>query len=177
MKNIIFTGIPGSGKSTLGRYAADILGLPFYDTDTLTIERHQSSSSRLDLFDLANAGQYQISQIRIMDELSRLKRPAVISTGAEVALIPECAKIMKESGIVILVQRKPRLILKDMKKDRKTIFEHNSRMIDIHREEIRLYREEYSKYEALADYVLENNGSMNEGLEKLLKIEAITELG
>lgn len=33
MKNLIFVGLPGSGKSTVGRLAARTLGLPFVDAD------------------------------------------------------------------------------------------------------------------------------------------------
>ena len=33
MRNLIFVGLPGSGKSTVGRLAAKTLGLPFVDAD------------------------------------------------------------------------------------------------------------------------------------------------
>ena len=33
MRNLIFVGLPGSGKSTVGRLAARTLGLPFVDAD------------------------------------------------------------------------------------------------------------------------------------------------
>ncbi|MGL4943940.1 MAG: shikimate kinase, partial [Thermoguttaceae bacterium] len=40
MKNkYILIGIPNSGKSTLGRRAADCLKLPFFDTDVMACER------------------------------------------------------------------------------------------------------------------------------------------
>ena len=35
MKHLILIGLPGSGKTTVGRLAAERLGLPFSDCDTL----------------------------------------------------------------------------------------------------------------------------------------------
>ena len=39
MKNIILIGMPGSGKSTLGRLLAQQLGYGFYDADQVLEER------------------------------------------------------------------------------------------------------------------------------------------
>jgi shikimate kinase len=104
---------------------------------------------------------------------------AIIATGAEVALAPECSKLIKAMGITIhilrepelaemsLVSREHRMFLKDI---------NNNTEVDMSKESIWLYAQERSSYEALADLSLENNGTEEEGLEKLLAlIKSVTE--
>ena len=37
MRNLIFVGLPGSGKSTVGRLCAKALNLPFVDADKFLV--------------------------------------------------------------------------------------------------------------------------------------------
>ena len=103
-----------------------------------------------------------------MYELSNKRDEAVVSTGAEVALIPECAFIMKKMGTIIHIKRDPEIIYADSinKKDN-LVIERDGVKIDKYKEILKLYMEEYSKYEAIASLTLENNGTEDEGLEKL----------
>lgn len=48
MKKIVLVGYMGSGKSTIGRFLAKNLGLPFYDLDNLITEK--ASKSINDIF-------------------------------------------------------------------------------------------------------------------------------
>jgi shikimate kinase len=171
MEKIILIGVPGSGKSTLGRRVADVMQLPFFDTDTLMIEKIKSDRLA-DFIRMAFNGQFLIAQKKIMTELSHHKGPAIISTGAEVALIPECAALMKKMGTIIHIQRKPEIVLEDMRKDSRkgVVMTVNGKEVDRHEETIRLYMEDYSEYEVLADLTLENNGTEDEGLEKLVNM-------
>ena len=156
MKKIILIGIPGCGKSTLGKQLAEKLKLSFFDTDLLMIDK-ANLDSYADYIRIALNGQFISIQKEIMVDLSKDESNAVISTGAEVALIPECAAIMKKMGTIIHIQRDPEVILTDSK-------------IPIHSEGIRLYMKDYSQYEALADLSFNNNGTEAEGLEKLLEL-------
>lgn len=38
---VVLVGLPGSGKSTFGRYLSSVLGIPFYDLDQLIEEKYQ----------------------------------------------------------------------------------------------------------------------------------------
>ena len=170
MKKYILIGIPNSGKSTLGRRAAEKLRLPFYDTDEMVCDK---VSNPLDLFRMSLNGQFLEEQKKIISKLAKLKGGAIISTGAEVALIPECAALMKTMGTVIHIQRKPDTLLAEYKKSGKrgmVMKENGGKEIDMQEEAIKLYAEEHSQYEALADLPLENDGTEDEGLEKLLKL-------
>ena len=175
MEKIILIGIPNAGKSTLGRLAAHKLNLPFYDTDTLITERLKSDKL-IDYLKMAFNGQFIYTQKRIMFELSHLKGPAIISTGAEVALIPECAALMKKMGKVIHIKRKLKFALADARLNSKNtiVMKRNGIEVDMQKEGLDLYMEEYSQYEKIADLNLNNNGTEHEGLEKLTSMITAT---
>ena len=170
MKKYFLIGIPNSGKSTLGRRAAEKLRIPFFDTDAMVCDR---VNNPLDLFKMAINGQFLAEQLKIVSKLVKLDGKAIIATGAEAALATECAAIMKASGTVINIKRKPDILLEEFKKSGKCgmiVKEENGEEINMQEEAIRLYAKECSQYEALADLSFENDGTEDEGLEKLLKL-------
>jgi len=170
MNKYILIGIPNSGKTTLGRRAADELRLPFYDTDAMVRDR---VTDPLDLFRMAFNGRFLSEQIKIISELAKLDGGAIIATGAEVALIPKCAALMKTMGTVIHIQRNPDILLAEYKNSGKhgmVMQEKGGKEIDMTEEAIKLYAQECSHYEAVADLTLENDGSEDEGLEKLVRL-------
>ena len=169
-EKIFLIGIPNSGKTTLGRRAAEKLRIPFYDTDLIICEKLDNP---LDLFRMAFSGHFAAEQIKIISKLAKLKGKALIATGAEAALSPECASLMKAGGTIINIKRKPDILLEEFKKsgNRGMIMkEENGEEICMQEEAIRLYAKECSQYEALADLSFENDGTEDEGLEKLLKL-------
>jgi len=170
MKKIFLIGIPNSGKTTLGRRAAEKLRIPFFDTDAMVCDR---VNNPLELFKMAINGQFLAEQLKIVSELVKLDGKALISTGAEAALAPECAAIMKANGTVIHIKRKPDILLAEYKEIGKpsiVMKKKGYKKINMQKEAIRLYAKECSQYETLADLFFENNGTEDEGLEKLLKL-------
>ena len=57
MKKYILIGIPGCGKTTLGKLAAEMLGIQFFDTDEIFLEK-LSLSDTTDIFRMALNGQF-----------------------------------------------------------------------------------------------------------------------
>lgn len=172
MKKIILIGVPNAGKSTLGRLLADVMKLPFYDTDTMTCDKLDIARPA-DLFRMALNGEFAEAQSRAMNEFAALEGPAVISTGAEVALAPDCACLLKKMGIVIHIRRNPEILLDYCRKHVKSglvRIENDGTKTFMAEEAIGLYAQDISTYEALADYSFENNGTQEEGLKKLINL-------
>jgi len=169
MKKCILIGIPGCGKTTLGMLAAEKLKIPFFDTDKMFLERI-SLLNPADIFKMAVNGRFISEQKNIMSELSNFKRSAIISTGAEVGLIPESAALMKEMGTVIHIQRKYKNALSDIEKSRKSdlVFCVNGKAVNHHKDMLSNYMNDINLYKEAADLSFENNGTIEEGLEKLL---------
>jgi len=79
MNKFILIGIPNCGKSTLGKRAADILNLPFYDTDILVCENAALKDPRF-IFGLGFSGRFLPEQNKVIAELAELDGPAIIAT-------------------------------------------------------------------------------------------------
>jgi len=171
MKKNYLIGIPGCGKSTLGKRLSKVLKIPCYYTDKLLIKEIDPNRPQ-DLFLMAFNGKFIEIQKRITKKLSKRFGYTIISTGAEVALIPECAEIMKKTGIIIHIKRNPELALADMyaKRMNGLVLTVNGKEVDYLAGQVKEYMEEYSIYESLADFSFDNNGTEYEGLEKLVSL-------
>ena len=169
----ILIGIPHCGKSTLGRQAADILRLPFFDTDLMTCER-LGMNNPFDPIRATINGSIITAQREALCELAVLDSSAIIATGAEIALMPGCAVLLRRMGTVIHIQRKQETVLEEMANDDKVhlVWRNvtDGTEIVMREESVKLYAQELSRYEALADLTLDNNGSEDIGVEKLIAL-------
>lgn len=78
--NIALIGMPGAGKSTIGRLLADRLAMEFYDADTLIEQDHSTSLQEL----LDKAGYLKLREFEEQAILSRQFSGSVIATGGSV---------------------------------------------------------------------------------------------
>ena len=69
MRNLIFVGLPGSGKSTVGRLCAKALNLPFVDADKFLEQREGRSVA--DIFASSGEGYFRDLESRVLAELCR----------------------------------------------------------------------------------------------------------
>ena len=69
MRNLIFVGLPGSGKSTVGRLCAKALNLPFVDADKFLEQREGRSVA--DIFASSGEGYFRDLESRVLTELCR----------------------------------------------------------------------------------------------------------
>jgi len=92
--SVFFVGLRASGKTTLGRLAAERLHLPFVDTDQLLVQRAGKSIA-------------EIVEARGWDEFRRLEtetlrevagKPLVVSTGGGIVLAQENRELIKAGG-------------------------------------------------------------------------------
>ena len=72
MRNLIFVGLPGSGKSTVGRLCAKALNLPFVDADKFLEQREGRSVA--DIFASSGEGYFRDLESRVLAELCRRTR-------------------------------------------------------------------------------------------------------
>ena len=83
MQGVALVGLPGSGKSTVGRQLARRLQLPFIDTDPL-IERRLGCSIRA-YFEREGEESFRDEEEAVLDELTQTHE-GVLSTGGGVVL-------------------------------------------------------------------------------------------
>ena len=173
MNKIILIGIPNCGKTTLGRRTADIMRLPFFDTDIM-VKDMLNIENPADIMRLCFNRSFLTAQYKAVAELTKLADPAIIATGAEVALMPECTDLLQNMGTIIYIKRDPELVLTDLKNSEKKGLVMrdvtNGTEINMQEEAVKLYAKECHQYEALANLTLENNGSEDEGVNKLVTL-------
>lgn len=100
-QRIYIVGMPGAGKSTLGKYLAHALKWDFVDADRVLEKKCGASISWI--FELEGESGFRTRESTQLQELSQLAR-SVISTGGGVILAPENRDVMKKTGIVLYLR-------------------------------------------------------------------------
>lgn len=97
-QNIFLVGAMGAGKTTIGRYLAQELGRPFYDSD-LVIEQRTGVSLNW-IFDLEGEAGFREREIKIIDELTQCSN-IVLATGGGSVLKETNRQNLSARGVVI----------------------------------------------------------------------------
>ena len=108
MKHLILVGLPGSGKTTVGRLAAERLELPFADCDTL-IEAETGLTIPAIFAQIGERG-FRTVESRFLAALCR-QNTQVIATGGGAVESAENRRLLKESGVVVFLDRDIRRIV------------------------------------------------------------------
>jgi shikimate kinase len=112
--HIAFVGLPGSGKSTIGRQLARRLGRPFLDSDHV-IEKRIGSSIR-EFFEREGEEAFRDLEQEIIDELT-LGDACVLSTGGGAVLRSENRRHLKERTHAVYLHSVPEEIFRRLRHD------------------------------------------------------------
>lgn len=104
MKNIILTGMMGSGKSTCARLLGNALNRTVIDTDDLVVEKAGMSIS--EIFEKYGEGYMRDLETQVCRELGR-QEDLIIATGGGLPLREENRNALRENGIVVFLARDP----------------------------------------------------------------------
>ena len=170
-------GAPHCGKSTLGRRVSELTHVPFYDTDEMV--REEMGETRIsDAFSSYAHIRFQKAQRNAIQTLANLNGPAIIATGAEIALIPECVAVMQNTGLIIHIKRDIERILDELRSSvgsRPVLVEvNNGTILDFRERTVLAFADDLPNYEVAADFTVNNNGSEDDGVGLLhMLIQAI----
>ncbi len=101
-ENIVFIGMPGCGKSTVGEKLSVILNKNFFDTDTII--ENETGLSVSEIFKNCGEDFFRKKENEIVFKLSS-QTGSVISTGGGVVLNEKNIEVLKENGIIIYLDR------------------------------------------------------------------------
>jgi shikimate dehydrogenase len=102
IKNIVLTGMPGCGKTTLGLLLAEKLKCPFVDTDDL-IEKRIGMAIPL-FFESAGEEEFRKIENQVAKEVAKYQG-YVISTGGGIVLNPMNMQALSQNGTVLFLDR------------------------------------------------------------------------
>ncbi len=111
---IFLVGLPGSGKSTVGRHLARRLQLPFYDSDRVIEERLGCLIK--DFFAREGEERFRDVESAVIDELTQLPQ-AVLSTGGGAVLRSSNRTYLHSRGQVIYLKSAPEELARRLKHD------------------------------------------------------------
>ncbi len=143
-ENIVLTGMPASGKSTVGRLIADAMGREFIDTDDIICE--DEGKSIPDIFRENGEKYFRDAETRAVKRVASLCGK-VIATGGGVILREENVDALRENGKLYFIDRP----LAD-------IIPTSDRPLASDREAIeKRYNERYAIYNSTADVKINVN--------------------
>ena len=111
---LVLVGLPGSGKSTVGRHLARRLALPFTDTDH-AIEQRIGCSIR-EFFDREGEAAFRDIEEAVIDELAHVDS-GVLATGGGAVLRPVNRERLRAGGHVIYLRSTPEELFRRLRHD------------------------------------------------------------
>ena len=103
-ENIVLIGMPGSGKSAVGKILAEKTGKPLADTDQLIVEK--AGKTIPDIFREDGEPAFRDLESEVIRELS-MEGGRVISTGGGAVLRPENVSVLRQNGRLFWLNRDP----------------------------------------------------------------------
>lgn len=157
MKNIVLIGMPGSGKTTLGRCLAEMLNREFIDADP---EIEKDAGKTIPELFAVSEDHFREQETKTARRLAKL-RDKVLAMGGGVVLRDENIACLKENGLIIFLDRSPEDIVGDVDTEtRPLLAAGRQRIYDLYAQREALYRK-------AADITVVNKGDLKEVLQRL----------
>ena len=139
---ISLVGLPGSGKSTVGRQLARRLNVPVFDSDHV-IEQQLGCSIR-EYFEREGEAAFRDVEASVIDQLTR-NSAGVLSTGGGVVLRPENRQHLHGRTHVVYLSSSPDELFRRLRHDAQRpllqVADPLGRLRDLHAQRDPLYRE------------------------------------
>lgn len=110
LTNIILVGMPGCGKTTVGKELAKHYGRKLVDTDALIVEK--AGKSIPEIFESEGEPGFRKIEAGVAKEVGKEKE-LIISTGGGVIVTPENHDALRQNGTVIFINRDIDVLPKD----------------------------------------------------------------
>lgn len=161
--NIILCGFMASGKTSVAKALSKELVYPYIDTDELIVK--ESKMSIPEIFDKYGEDYFRDLEHETAKKVSEM--PAgVISTGGGMLSFDRNGEVLKKGGTIICLVRDFDKIYEDLLSDTNRPLAR-----DKSKEELKqMYDMRISKYQKYADHTVENNGSIEDCVKKIISI-------
>ena len=146
MLNIVLIGMPGSGKSSVGRALAEELGRDFADCDAEIVRRAKRTIP--EIFAAGGERAFRDMESRVVADLCR-ERGRVIATGGGAVLRPENVRAMRQNGVTVMLERR----LDALPRDGRPLSSSPQALAD-------MWAAREPAYRAAADITIENDADL-----------------
>ena len=143
-QNIVLIGMPGCGKTTIGKLLAEKLGRSFVDTDDLIVKK--AGCEIREIFRTKGEAAFRLLESQVIREIAS-ESNAVIATGGGAIIKKENADALKMNGKFYFLDRSPELLIPT-----------SDRPLALNKEAIlQRYRERYLIYLSASDEIVKDD--------------------
>ncbi len=156
--NIVLIGMPGSGKSSIGKTLAKRLGMNFVDTDTLVEKEHGAIPKIFGEKGESVFRQYEHEAAKKAAQLSN----TVISTGGGIILDEKNIKVLRATGTIVFLKRPLEKLLTDIDTSGRPLLPDKEALCT-------LFEKRNPLYHKYADYIADNTSDMDTCINDIIK--------
>lgn len=157
MKNIVLVGMPGCGKSTVGKALAKRLSRPFFDADEEIVRR--AGKPIPEIFQAEGEAGFRKIETEVLFDLCR-QSGAVIATGGGAVTVPKNHDILRQNSLVVFINRDIAVL--------PTAGRPLSEQNDLHE----MFRHRLPLYRAVCDYEVDGNGKIQTVTDRVAEVYA-----
>lgn len=159
MQNIILIGMPGCGKTTIGKILAKKLNMKFFDCDHVFEKTFNTKIS--DFFSSFGENAFRDEETKLLADLTQ-KTGAVISTGGGCVERDVNKELLRNGGTVIFINRPTEDIYRSIKvSSRPLLAKDKDRLFE-------LYNRRFSKYKDFCHIEIKNTGDLDSSVQKII---------
>ena len=155
--NIVLIGMPGCGKTTVGRIISKLLNIELVDSDDIIIRKRRSLIPKI----IAEIGEKGFRKLEsdVIKEISK-KDNCIIATGGGAIINDQNVENLKKNGILIFIDR-----------DINRIRPRENRPLTNSREKLmKIYVERYPMYLKAADIHIKADISASETAKEIIRL-------
>ena len=158
--NIVLIGMPGCGKTTVGKVLAKRLGYKFCDMDSYIQEI--SKKTIKELFEHSEEN-FRDWETKACEELSRCNK-TIIASGGGVVKREKNIEILKKSCTILFIDRPVERIINDVDINSRPLLKDGKERL------YNLYDERYELYKKAADIQILNKGYLRDTIDIIMDI-------